>query len=84
MKPIYPGMRAFGPALTMSCHPADNMMLITAISLAKPGDVLVVSAGDDVCLLFARIARSIRSAKSREVRGDRKCKLLTPAIPQRS
>lgn len=46
IKPIYPGMRACGPALTVSCHPGDNMMLITAISLAKPGDVLVVSAGD--------------------------------------
>src|SRR5260221_14433648 len=46
IKPIYPGMRACGPALTVSCHPCDNMMLITAISLAKPGDVLVVSAGD--------------------------------------
>ncbi len=46
IKPIYPGMRACGPALTVSCHPGDNMMLITAITLAKPGDVLVVSAGD--------------------------------------
>jgi 4-hydroxy-4-methyl-2-oxoglutarate aldolase len=46
IKPIYLGMRACGPALTVSCHPGDNMMLITAISLAKPGDVLVVSAGD--------------------------------------
>jgi 4-hydroxy-4-methyl-2-oxoglutarate aldolase len=46
IKPIYPGMRACGPALTVSCHPGDNMMLIAAISLAQPGDVLVVSAGD--------------------------------------
>lgn len=46
IKPIYPGMRACGPALTVSCHPGDNLMLITAISLALPGDVLVVSAGD--------------------------------------
>jgi 4-hydroxy-4-methyl-2-oxoglutarate aldolase len=46
IKPIYPGMRACGPALTVSCHPGDNLMLITAISLAQPGDVLVVSAGD--------------------------------------
>ncbi|CAH1672913.1 4-carboxy-4-hydroxy-2-oxoadipate aldolase/oxaloacetate decarboxylase [Chelatococcus asaccharovorans] len=46
IKPIYPGMRACGPAFTVSCHPGDNMMLITAISLASPGDILVVSAGD--------------------------------------
>jgi 4-hydroxy-4-methyl-2-oxoglutarate aldolase len=46
IKPIYPGTRACGPAFTMSCHSGDNMMLITAISLAKPGDLLVVSACD--------------------------------------
>ena len=46
IKPIYPGMRACGPAITAKCHPGDNLMLITAISLAQPGDMLVVSAGD--------------------------------------
>ncbi len=46
IKPIYPGMRACGPALTASCHAADNLMLIAAISVAQPGDVLVVCAGD--------------------------------------
>lgn len=46
IKPTYPGMRAAGPAITARCHPGDNIMLITAISLAKPGDVLVVAAGD--------------------------------------
>lgn len=46
IKPIYPGMRACGPAITAKCHPGDNIMLITAISLAQPGDMLVVSAGD--------------------------------------
>jgi 4-hydroxy-4-methyl-2-oxoglutarate aldolase len=46
IKPTYPGMRACGPALTVSCHAADNIMLIAAIGLASPGDVLVVAAGD--------------------------------------
>lgn len=46
IKSIYPGMRACGPAITAKCHPGDNIMLITAISLAQPGDMLVVSAGD--------------------------------------
>jgi 4-hydroxy-4-methyl-2-oxoglutarate aldolase len=46
IKPIYPGMQACGPALTVSCHPVDNMMLIAAIGLAQKGDILVVSAGD--------------------------------------
>ncbi len=47
IKPIYQGMRVCGPAVTASCHPGDNLMLITAISVAKPGDVLVVSAGNN-------------------------------------
>jgi 4-hydroxy-4-methyl-2-oxoglutarate aldolase len=46
LKPIFQGMRAAGPALTASCHPADNLMLITAISLAQPGDFLIIAAGD--------------------------------------
>ena len=47
IKPIYPGMRACGPALTAQCQIGDNMMLIAAINQAQPGDVLVVSAGDN-------------------------------------
>jgi 4-hydroxy-4-methyl-2-oxoglutarate aldolase len=46
IKPIYPGMRACGTAFTVKCHPGDNLLLITAISLAQPGDILVVSASD--------------------------------------
>ena len=47
IKPIYSGMKFFGPALTVRCHPGDNMMLQLAISLAQPGDVLVVASGSD-------------------------------------
>jgi 4-hydroxy-4-methyl-2-oxoglutarate aldolase len=32
--------------LTVVCHPRDNIMLQVAISYAQPGDVLVVSSGD--------------------------------------
>lgn len=42
IKPIWPGMRLFGPALTVKSRPGDNLMLHKAVSLAKPGDVLVV------------------------------------------
>jgi 4-hydroxy-4-methyl-2-oxoglutarate aldolase len=45
IKPIYSGMRVCGPAVTAQCHPGDNMMLVAAISVAQPGDVLVVAAG---------------------------------------
>lgn len=43
LKPIYSGMRVCGPAITAHCPPGDNLMLQVAISVAKPGDVLVVS-----------------------------------------
>lgn len=41
IKPIYNGMTVCGPAITIKSHPGDNMMLQLAISIAKPGDVLV-------------------------------------------
>jgi len=45
IKPQAPGMRLCAPAVTASCHPGDNMMLIAAIAVAQPGDVLVVAGG---------------------------------------
>lgn len=47
IKPIYPGMRVCGPALTVRCTPGDNLMLQAAISIAQPDDVLVVDAGSN-------------------------------------
>jgi len=42
MRPIYPSARLFGPAITVSCHPGDNLMIHAAVEVCKPGDVLVV------------------------------------------
>jgi len=44
MKPIDPTVRLAGPALTVDCRPADNLILHYAVQKAKPGDVLVVDA----------------------------------------
>lgn len=44
MKPIDPGSRLVGPALTVDTRPSDNLMLHYALLKAKPGDVLVVDA----------------------------------------
>lgn len=44
MKPIDPTVRLAGPAFTVDCRPADNLMLHYAVQKAKPGDVLVVDA----------------------------------------
>jgi 4-hydroxy-4-methyl-2-oxoglutarate aldolase len=46
IKPIDRSMSFCGSAFTVVCHPRDNIMLQVAISYAQPGDVLVVSSGD--------------------------------------
>ncbi|HEY0123913.1 MAG TPA: 4-carboxy-4-hydroxy-2-oxoadipate aldolase/oxaloacetate decarboxylase [Rhizobium sp.] len=47
IKPIKPGLQICGPAITGQCHIGDNLMIFQAIELAKPGDVLVLSAGNN-------------------------------------
>jgi 4-hydroxy-4-methyl-2-oxoglutarate aldolase len=44
IKPIDPRMRLVGPAFTVDCHPADNLMIHYALSLIGRGDILVVDA----------------------------------------
>lgn len=44
IKPISPGMRACGRAFTVWAEPGDNLIVHKALSMAGPGDVLVVCA----------------------------------------
>lgn len=46
IKPIYPGMTILGSAFTLVTQPGDNLTIHAALKLAKPGDVLVIDAGD--------------------------------------
>jgi len=43
MRPLYPAARLAGPAVTVSCHAGDNLMIHAAIEVCQPGDVLVVA-----------------------------------------
>jgi 4-hydroxy-4-methyl-2-oxoglutarate aldolase len=46
MRPIVPGLRIAGSAVTAHCPPGDNLMMHRALLHAEAGDVLVVAVGD--------------------------------------
>lgn len=43
IRPVQTGARIAGPAITVSCHPGDNLMVHAAVETVAPGDVLVVT-----------------------------------------
>jgi regulator of RNase E activity RraA len=53
---LSPEMKCTGPAFTVEVRPGDNLMIHTAITMAKPGDVLVIDGkGDLTCALMGAI-----------------------------
>lgn len=42
IRPVWPGTRVVGSAVTVKCRAGDNLMLHKAVSISKPGDILVV------------------------------------------
>jgi 4-hydroxy-4-methyl-2-oxoglutarate aldolase len=47
IRPLWePLPRVAGPAFTVRCPPADNLMLHAAVHRAEPGSIIVVQAGD--------------------------------------
>ena len=54
--PIAPEMKLAGPAYTVEVRGGDNLMIHTAITLAKPGDILVIDGkADRTCALMGAI-----------------------------
>src|SRR4051812_46402429 len=48
MRPIWPSPRVIGSALTVWCHSGDNLMLHKALSLAAPGEIIVMNTQGNV------------------------------------
>lgn len=46
IKPIYDDISMAGTALTVKTYPGDNLMAHKAVTLAEPGDVLVIDANE--------------------------------------
>ena len=43
IRPIQQGVTIAGPAVTVSSHPGDNLMIHAAVEVCRPGDVLVIT-----------------------------------------
>ena len=46
IKPVYDEVSMVGTALTVKTYPGDNLMVHKAITMAEPGDVLVIDANE--------------------------------------
>ena len=53
---LVPTMQVAGPAFTVEVRPGDNLMIHAAMTMAQPGDVLVIDGkGDQTCALMGAI-----------------------------
>jgi len=68
LRPIYPGAVLGGTAVTVVCHPGDNLMIHAAVEQCRDGDVLVVTTSSpNTDGLFGELLAV--SLRSRGVRG---------------
>lgn len=48
LRRMHRGDRMAGPALTVKTRPGDNLMILKAMSISQPGDVIVVDGAGDL------------------------------------
>ena len=56
MRPLGPGLKLVGPALTVRTYPGDWCKPVEAIDEAQPGDVIVVDAGGVLPAVWGELA----------------------------
>jgi len=76
LRPIYPGARIAGSAVTVLAHPGDNWMLHVAAELCREGDVIVVGVSSQSTdgMFGELIATSYRARGVRAVVVDAGCR----------
>lgn len=67
MRPLVPGAKMVGPALTVRTYPGDWAKPVEAIDQARPGDVLVIDAGGTPPAVWGELATN--SAIQRKLAG---------------
>jgi regulator of RNase E activity RraA len=56
IRPLVRSMKLCGPAFTIEVRPGDNLMIHAAMSMARPGDILVIDGkADQTCALMGAI-----------------------------
>ncbi|MDI7274877.1 MAG: RraA family protein [Anaerolineae bacterium] len=64
IKPLNPGWRFVGPAVTVRARPVDNLIIYKALEIARPGDVLVIAAdGVTTCSVLGDLVCAIARAR---------------------
>ncbi|HEX4242588.1 MAG TPA: 4-carboxy-4-hydroxy-2-oxoadipate aldolase/oxaloacetate decarboxylase [Steroidobacteraceae bacterium] len=76
LRPVYPGARICGTAVTIFAHPGDNWMLHVAAEMLQPGDVAVIatSAHNADGMFGELLATSFRARGARGLVTDAGCR----------